>query len=83
MRRKRHVLVVDDELPAVQALSDVLQAKGYNVVKALDETGLLEKATASKPDMIIVGAVFAKNNDIVKTLRERKELEEVSILVYR
>jgi hypothetical protein len=33
--------------------------------------------------MIIVGAVFAKNNDIVKTLRERKELEEVSILVYR
>jgi len=82
-RRKRHVLVVDDELPAVQALSDVLQAKGYSVVKAVDETGLLEKATASKPDMIIVGAVFAKNNDIVKTLRERKELEEVSILVYR
>jgi signal transduction histidine kinase/CheY-like chemotaxis protein len=83
VRRKRHVLVVDDELPAVQALSDVLQAKGYNVVKAVDETGLLEKATASRPDMIIVGAVFAKNNDIVKTLRERKELEEVSILVYR
>lgn len=83
VRRKRHVLVVDDELPAVQALSDVLQAKGYNVVKAADETGLLEKATASRPDMIIVGAVFAKNNDIVKTLRERKELEEVSILVYR
>lgn len=82
-RRKRHVLVVDDELPAVQALSDVLQAKGYSVVKAVDETGLLEKATAAKPDMIIVGAVFAKNNDIVKTLRERKELEEVSILVYR
>ncbi len=82
-RRKRHVLVVDDGVSAVQALADVLQAKGYNVVQATDSANVVQAATQSKPDMIIVGAVFADKTDVMKTLRQKKELEEISILVYR
>lgn len=74
---KKKVLVVDEDETAVKTLSDVLTAKGYNVVGACNGQECIEKAVTEKPDMIILDAIISDQHDIVKTLRFEKGLENV------
>jgi len=70
----RQVLVVDDNLSTVSALSEILQSRGYRVIKALSGDEFLEKAIATKPDVIIASSKFTQQQmDIHRT----KGLEKV------
>jgi GAF domain-containing protein/CheY-like chemotaxis protein len=81
-KSKRKVMVVDEDNTAVRTLSDVLHAKGYQVVES-DGKELLEKAIATKPDIIILNSVYSGSEEIVQTLRFEKGLENVLFLIYQ
>lgn len=78
---KRKVLIVDENVSAVKTLADVLHAKGYSVVEALNSDEFLSKAQSVQPDMIIAKALFLNQPDIVKALQFRNNLEDVFFIL--
>jgi signal transduction histidine kinase len=78
---KKKVLIVDENVSAVKTLADVLYAKGYSVVEALNSDEFLSKAQSVQPDMIIAKALFLNQPDIVKALQFRNNLEDVFFIL--
>jgi signal transduction histidine kinase/CheY-like chemotaxis protein len=81
-KSKKRVMVVDEDSVTVRALAEVLQAKGYQVVES-DGKELVEKAISMQPDIIILNSIISDKNEIVKTLRFEKGLENVLFLIYQ
>ena len=81
-KSKKKVMVVDEDSVTVRVLSDVLEAKGYQVVES-DGKELVEKAISMQPDIIILNSVISDKNEIVKSLRFEKGLENVLFLIYQ
>jgi phosphate regulon transcriptional regulator PhoB len=67
------ILVVDDELPIVEAVSYSLQKEGYIVLTALDAEQCFEKARSESPDLIILDVMLpsASGFDICRMLRKQ------------
>jgi K+-sensing histidine kinase KdpD/CheY-like chemotaxis protein len=81
-KSKRKVMVVDEDSAAVRSLTDVLETKGYQVVES-DGKELVKNAIASQPDIIILNSILSGNQEIVKTLRFEKGLENVLFFIYQ
>ena len=81
-KSKKKVMIVDEDSGAVSTLTDVLKNKGYEVMES-NENELHEKAVANLPDIIIISSVLSGKQDIVKTLRFEKGLENVLFVVYQ
>ncbi|WP_063777337.1 ATP-binding protein [Scytonema millei] len=77
----KKVLVVDEDVSTVKTLAEVLQAKGYSVVEAIDAQELREKAVSVQPYMIIANANFWERSEVIKTLRFEKGLENVFFIL--
>ena len=75
-------MIVDEDSGAVNTLTEVLQTRGYEVMES-SEQELMEKAVANLPDIIIISAGLSSKQDIVKTLRFEKGLENVLFVVYQ
>jgi GAF domain-containing protein/CheY-like chemotaxis protein len=78
----RKVMVVDEDASTVKTLAEVLQARGYHVVEA-NGPELVKKAVSEKPDIIILNSMLSGKQELVKTLRFEKGLEDVLFLVYQ
>ena len=81
-KSKKRVMVVDEDSVVVRSLADVLQAKGYQVVES-DGKEMVEKAISTQPDIIILNSVISDRQEIVKSLRFEKGLENVLFLIYQ
>ncbi|MCI0693871.1 response regulator [candidate division KSB1 bacterium] len=78
----RKVMVVDEDASTVKTLAEVLRARGYSVVEA-NGTELIKKAVSEKPDIIILNSLLSAKQEVVKSLRFEKGLENVLFLVYQ
>ncbi|MEO5985025.1 MAG: response regulator, partial [Ferruginibacter sp.] len=81
-KSKKKVMIVDEDTGTVNSLIEVLNTKGYEVMES-NEKELLQKAVAHQPDIIIINSLLSANQEIVKTLRFEKGLENVLFLVYQ
>ncbi|KIC95418.1 ATP-binding protein [Flavihumibacter solisilvae] len=81
-KSRKKVMVVDVDSTAIKSLSDVLQAKGYQVVES-DGNELAEKVVASQPDIVIINSILSAKQEIVHALRFEKGMENVLFLVYQ
>jgi CheY-like chemotaxis protein len=81
-KSRKRVMVVDEDQVTIRTLSDVLEAKGYQVVES-DGKELVEKAIETKPDIIILNSVLSGKQHIVQSLRFEKGLENVLFLIYQ
>jgi K+-sensing histidine kinase KdpD/CheY-like chemotaxis protein len=80
-KSKKKVMVVDEDSTAVRSLTDVLEAKGYNVVES-DGKELVQKAIDTQPDIIILNSIHSGKEE-VQALRFEKGLEHVLFLLYQ
>jgi len=78
---RKKILVVDEDVAVVNTISEVLIAKGFHVVGACNGPECLDKARSQRPDMIIIDALISNQNDIVKTLKFEKGLENIMFLL--
>jgi DNA-binding response OmpR family regulator len=78
---KKRVLVVDEDESAVKSLTEVLTARGYKVVKAKTDN-LLETASESMPDIIMLNSVYNGDKNFIKDLKVQKGMENVMFFVY-
>lgn len=81
-KSRKKVMVVDEDSVTIKTLTDVLQAKGYQVVES-DGKELLQKALTTQPDIIILSSLHSDNKEIVQSLRFQKGLENVLFLIYQ
>jgi CheY-like chemotaxis protein len=81
-KSKRKVMVVDENESTVRSLAGLLQARGYHVVES-NGVELIKKAIDSKPDIIFLNSVLSKDQEMIKTLRFEKGLENVLFLMYQ
>jgi two-component system response regulator VicR len=70
------VLVVDDELPIVQALSYNLKQAGYQVLVARDGEEALAQARQHLPDLIVLDLMLPKLDglDVCRALRRERDV---------
>ena len=80
-KSKKKVMVVDEDASTVRTLTDVLQARGYNVVES-NGSELVSKAVLSKPDIIILNSLLS-SDESVRALRFEKGMENVLFLIYQ
>ncbi|MDQ4094622.1 MAG: response regulator [Actinomycetota bacterium] len=78
----RRVLIVDDEVDLLLALSVLLQSSGYQVFEARTGAGGLAAAEREKPDVVIldVGLPDVSGVEVLRQLRERGTQAAILVL---
>ena len=68
----RRILIVEDEPVLVRALTDALEARGCDVISALDGERGLELALEKKPQLILLDIMLPRVNgfEICRAVRE-------------
>lgn len=77
------ILVVDDEEPVVDLLTDMLHDQGYTVVSAHNGRAALLRVAEEKPDLVISDVMmpFVDGIALSKTLRETHDAKELPIIL--
>jgi len=80
---KRKILVVDDEINILKAVSDLLTASGYEVITAMDGKAGIELAGKVKPDLILLDIMMPKVSgmELLKRLKSKEDSLHVPIII--
>jgi CheY-like chemotaxis protein len=78
------VLVVDDEPPTVELLTDMLKAQGLRVLAAHDGRQGIALARAERPNLIVLDLIMPglTGFDVVQELQGHPETREIPILIF-
>lgn len=70
--KKKHILIIEDEVNLLNALSKKLEANSYEIHTAKNGAKGLEQALKHKPDLILLDILMPKMNglEMIKKLRE-------------
>ena len=79
---KKKVLVLDEDQSTVQTLSEILNTRGYKVLETNGDN-LLEIATKNRPDIIMLNSLYGSDQELIKSLRFQKGMENVLFFVYQ
>jgi two-component system alkaline phosphatase synthesis response regulator PhoP len=71
---KKKVLVVDDDLPLLTALSEKFKIEGFEVITSQNGKEGLDAALFNQPDMILLDLLMPEKNGL-EMLRELRENE--------
>ena len=78
------VLVIDDDNEFVEAMTNVLDAKGYDVDSAPNGKVGIAKAKERKPDIILLDVMMTTKSegfDVARELNKDKKLKGVPIIM--
>lgn len=72
VKSKKAILVVEDDLPVLKALTDKLTREGFEIIQAKDGEEGLALAEQERPDLIVLDIIMPKMSGIamMKKLRE-------------
>ena len=82
---KSKILIVEDEPDMILGLKDNFEFEGYEVITAADGPAGLDRARATKPDLIILDIMLPKLSglEVCKTLRGEGYLSPIIMLTAR
>jgi CheY-like chemotaxis protein len=77
------VLVVDDNVTAVELVATALEAEGYGVLRAYGGAEAIEVARSAKPDLVILDLMMpdVSGFEVAHALRETEHTARIPILV--
>lgn len=81
--RGKKILIVEDEVPLLKALSSKFSSEGYLVSEAIDGNEGFTKAQAERPDLIITDIVMPDMNGLtmIKNIRETEWGKSIEIIL--
>lgn len=80
----KKVLMIDDDPEFVEAISNLLDAKGYDVKSASNGQEGLAKAKEENPDMILLDVMMTTKSegfDIARKLHEDENLNDTPVIM--
>ncbi|MCL0079339.1 response regulator [Dehalococcoidia bacterium] len=85
MGQGRNILVIDDDPDILEALTTVLESRGYQVATARDGVEGLNRLKTSKPDLIILDLIMPRMDgfEMYKRLKnpDRPDYGDIPILL--
>ena len=78
------VLMIDDDPEFVEAISNLLDAKGYDVHTASDGKEGIAKVRAENPDLILLDVMMTTKSegfDVARELHEDPKLKDIPIII--
>jgi signal transduction histidine kinase len=81
-KRRRSVLVVDDNVDAANTLAALLSLQGHDVRVAFDGEQAIEDAKQSRPDVVVldIGLPGMNGYEVARTMREDPELSGIRLV---
>src|SRR5215475_8682098 len=79
---KPRVLVVDDERVIADTLATILNQSGFEATAVYSGSDAVDRALASRPDLVISDVIMQDMNGIEAAIRIRKGLPECKILLF-
>lgn len=82
-KSRQHILVIEDELPIIQALQDKFTRAGFEVSSAKNGKDGLEIALKEQPDLILLDLVLPKMDGMtmLKKLRDDEWGKDVPVII--
>ena len=80
----KKVLVIDDDIDFVESIVNLLEARGYDVISASNGQEGVEKASAEKPDLILLDVMMTTKDEgfnVARKLHEIKELKGTPVIM--
>ena len=77
------ILVVDDSLTILAGTSKILEAAGYDVIKAMNGADGIEKANSDNPDLILMDVVMPDLNGFqaTRTITTSTDTQHIPIIM--
>ena len=78
------VLIADDNAALQRIVKRLFEREGYFVIQLPDTDGLVEKAAAAQPDVIVLDVGFpnADGRDLLSRLKRDSRTERIPVLVW-
>ncbi len=79
----KRILIVEDDLPLLNALAETFEKEGFQVLKAQDGEGGLKVALKESPDLILLDIIMPKMHgwQMLEKLREDSWGKKVLVIV--
>ncbi len=83
MRKKKKILVVEDEQDVLTYLTTLFQDNGYDTVSAVDGVEALEVARKEKPDLISLDMAMPDQSGVraYRLYKKDDELREIPVII--
>jgi DNA-binding response OmpR family regulator len=86
MNEKSKILIIEDDVDLVAAITKILETKGYDTKGAYDPDEGWEKLKEEKPDLIILDVMFgskgeSKGFDFAQQVRSDIQFSDIPILM--
>ncbi|HEX8436427.1 response regulator transcription factor [Archangium sp.] len=77
------LLIVDDEVAILEALTDILSVEGYEVATAANGAEGLKRAGEDRPDLILLDLMMPvmDGQEMLRRLKESSELRGIPVVV--
>ena len=78
------VLIIDDNEELVDATTNLLEAKGYDVVSAFNGKDGVEKAKAENPDIILLDVMMTTKSegfDVAREMHKEESLKGTPVII--
>jgi two-component system KDP operon response regulator KdpE len=79
-RKRQTILIVDDELAILKFLRANLQAKGFDVLSAMDGTAAVRTVESELPDLLLLDIMMPKM-DGFEVCRQLREWSQIPIIM--
>ena len=84
MSTERTILIVDDDVDLVEAISALLEVNNFTVLRAYNGREGLRLAKMGRPDLIIMGSIMSERTEgsfTIQEIRKTMELRGIPIFV--
>ena len=78
------ILIVDDDNDFVEAMTSILESKGYSVVSASNGTEGLAKAKEEKPDLMLLDVMMSTKTegfDLARNLKNEESVKDLPVIM--
>ena len=80
----KKVLMIDDDPEFIEAITNVLDAKGYEVVSASNGKDGVEKAKAENPDIILLDVMMTTESegfDVAREMHKDESAKNIPVII--
>ncbi len=83
MAESKRILVVDDDVDLIEAISLSLEKEGFNVEKASDGIEAMDSIRAKKPDLVVLDVMMPRMNgyEVCDELKSDPEYEDIPVIL--